>query len=343
MIIIQFDTKRKYYVYEWFFKETGKIFYVGKGCKYRYRSRKRANKKFAEIINSNECDSRIIKNNLNEEEAFEFEKIVIEQYRKAGQPLINIQDGGYKPPSAKGVIRSEQTRCKLSKSIKHYYDTHSEDKILRSNNMKAFLETKEGKEFQKKSIETRRTEKFRKKQSEICKAANNTKEYKLRQSEIAKKTWKSDEYRKLHSGSNNSRAQAVRQYDLERNFIAEYPTMTDAYKNTGVSVAKISLVAKKQRKTAGGFIWEYVDEKKIAQKKNSYVYDVEKDKNAKPIIQYTINGDFVREYRSIAEATTINSFKNRTNIIQNLKGKTKHAYGYVWRYKQDNIVPSLPK
>lgn len=330
---MNFNTERKYYVYEWYFKETGKIFYVGKGCKYRYRSRKRANKKFVEIINSYECDSRIIKNNLSEEEAFDFEKDVIEQYRKAGQPLINIQDGGHKPPNAKGVIRSEDTRRKLSESIKYYYDMHPEDKILRSNNMKAFFETKEGKEFQKKSIETRKTEEFRKKQSEICKIANNTKEYKLRQSESAKKIWQSDEYRKSHSGSNNGRSQAVRQYDLERNFIAEYPTMTDASQKTGVGVAKISLVAKKQRKTAGGFIWEYVNDRKIVQKKSSYVYDVEKDKSAKAIVQYTINGEFVNEYRSIAEAALCNGFKNRTNIIQNLKGKTKHAYGYVWKYK----------
>lgn len=145
--------------------------------------------------------------------------------------------------------------------------------------------------------------------------------------------WQSESYKNAHSGANNNRAQAVRQYDLEHNFIAEYETMTEAQKNTGVSVAKISLVAKNQRKTAGGFIWEYVNEKKFVHKKYSCSYDIEKDKCAKPIIQYTLDGVFLREYRSIAEAAAINGFKNRTNISANLSGRTKRAYGYVWEYK----------
>lgn len=330
---MKFNDERKYYVYEWYYKDSGKIFYVGKGCKYRYRSRKRDNKQLVEIINSNDCDSRIIINHLNEEEAFDMEKELIEQYRKDGQPLINIQNGGHMPPNAKGIKRSEETRLKMSKNMKYYYETHPEQRKLQSENMKLFFQTEAGKEFQSKSIESRKTEKFREKQSEICKKVNNTNEYKKRQSEVAKRTWQSDKYLKSHSGANNCRAQGVRQYDLEHDFIAEYPTMTEASKNTGISVAKISLVAKKQRKTAGGFIWEYVNDKKIVQKKSSYVYDVNNDKNAKPILQYTIDGVFIKEYRSISEATDINGFNNRTNITQNLKGKTKHAYGYVWKYK----------
>ena len=73
----------------------------------------------------------------------------------------------------------------------------------------------------------------------------------------------------------------------------------------------------------------------------NYKNDVKKDKNAIPIIQYKKDGTFVSEYLSIADATRKNNYKNRTNIISNLKGKTKSAYGYVWKYKQDNTVPSL--
>ena len=31
---------------------------------------------------------------------------------------------------------------------------------------------------------------------------------------------------------------------------------------------------------------------------------------------------------------------NLYNIICNLKGRTKSAYGYVWKYKHGNTVPS---
>lgn len=119
--------------------------------------------------------------------------------------------------------------------------------------------------------------------------------------------------------------------------------MTEASNKTGVSVSKISLVAKGKRKSSGGYIWEYVNEKLFNQKKSSRVYIPEQDANAIPILQYDKNGNFIKEYISTAQAVKENGFANRTNITQNLRGKTKSAYGYVWKYKQDNIVPSLRK
>lgn len=77
--------------------------------------------------------------------------------------------------------------------------------------------------------------------------------------------------------------------------------------------------------------------------KNSFIYDVDKDKTARAIIQYDLKGNVVREYKSVAEAARENGFHCRTNITQNLRGKSKSAYGYVWKYKHDNIVPSLKR
>ena len=237
------------------------------------------------------------------------------------------------PPSHKGKKRSNETKFKQSESLKDYYKKHPERAEKQSKHMKEFFKTEEGKAFQRKSIETKKSEDFRKQQSIKCKKANRTPEYVARQSKIAKETWKSKEYIEAHSGANNCRAQAVRQYDLNRNLIAEYPTMTEAYKTTGVDFRKISLVAKGKRKTAGGYIWEYVNEKKFKPFKSSFVYDVNKDKSAIPIIQYDLEGKQIAEYNSTAEAARANGFPNRNNITHNLKGKTKHAYGYIWKYK----------
>ena len=340
VIIMQFNEERKFYVYVWYYKKDGKIFYVGKGTKYRYRSKKRDNPKLVEIINSCECDSKILIDGLTEKEAFEYEIIIIEILREEKHPLINILDGGYLPPNHKGKIRSEETKRKMSKSMKKHYESHPELSKAQSDKMREFLKTEKGKQFQQKSIKSRDNDDFRKTLSIICKKANNTDEYIARQSEIVKKMWKSDDYLKAHSGANNHRAQAVRQYNANHELIAEYVTMTEASKVTGVSVSKISAVARKKRKTAGGYIWEYSNEKKLNHSKTSYVYDVNKDKSALSVIQYDKNGNYITEYKSIAEATRANNFPNRTNIIQNLKGKTKSAYGYVWKYKQDNTVPS---
>lgn len=338
-----FDKEKKYYVYAWFYKQSGKIFYIGKGTKYRYRSKKRDNKKLVEIINSNECDSIILKGNLDEKEAFECEKEMITKYRELGHPLINIQDGGHLPPNHSGVHRTYETKEKMSTSMKRHYDNHPELRKEASDKMKEFLKTEKGKEFQRKSIESRNNDEFRKQQSIKCRKANNTEEYKKKQSEMTKKLWLSEKYVFAHSGANNPNAQAVKQYDLEHNFIAEYPTMAEASKITGVDQSKISLVAKGIRKTSGGFVWEYVNDKKITYKRTKNTYDVKKDKNAVPILQYDLAGNLIAEYNSISEATKKNNFQNRTNISTNLAGRSKSAYGYVWKYKQDNTEPSLQK
>lgn len=56
-------------------------------------------------------------------------------------------------------------------------------------------------------------------------------------------------------------------------------------------------------------------------------------KTSKPIRQYTLDGDFVREYPSIAEATR-NGFAGG-NVLHAIQGKYSHAYGYLWRYANE--------
>ena len=58
-------------------------------------------------------------------------------------------------------------------------------------------------------------------------------------------------------------------------------------------------------------------------------------KNSKPVIQLTIDGNFIRRFDSIASAATaVNG--NVQNICSVLKGKTKSYRGYRWQYADDN-------
>ena len=50
---------------------------------------------------------------------------------------------------------------------------------------------------------------------------------------------------------------AVLQYDKSGNFIAEYKSAREAWKQTGISDTTIGLVCKGKGKTAGGFVWKY--------------------------------------------------------------------------------------
>lgn len=54
-------------------------------------------------------------------------------------------------------------------------------------------------------------------------------------------------------------------------------------------------------------------------------------KISKPIKQYTLNGEFMREWPSISEIRRKLGF-NDACIIGVCKGKFKQSYGYVWKY-----------
>ena len=52
----------------------------------------------------------------------------------------------------------------------------------------------------------------------------------------------------------------------------------------------------------------------------------------KPILQYSIEGIFIKEYSSIKEAA-ISLEIHSTGIIYSAKGKRKTSGGYIWKYK----------
>lgn len=325
------DPERRYYVYVWYTLDTNEIFYVGKGTGNRYKTRKRENSFFMNILNSHECDSKVIIDNLTEQEAYETEIFYIKYYRKYSRILTNVSDGGDAPPKLYGKRPKEWVE-NMKKAQRRFYEEHPEYKVRASERMKVFFKTPEGKAFQRKSIESRNNEEFRKNQSVKCKAANRTQEYRERHSKLMKEIYSSEELRDKERGSKNPRAQGIKQFNLDGIFIKEYETITQASKETGVGIARISDVARGNRKTAGGYIWKFSNDKHIHHKKKA-IYNIENDKCLKLILQYTKNGEFVAEYKGIAEATRINEFKNRTNIISNLKGRTKSAYGFIWKYK----------
>lgn len=53
---------------------------------------------------------------------------------------------------------------------------------------------------------------------------------------------------------------------------------------------------------------------------------------SKPILQYDLEGKFIKEWPSAKEVERQLGFAS-TNIAKCLKGKYKQAYGYIWKYK----------
>ncbi|MFP3728829.1 hypothetical protein U8V72_26945 [Priestia filamentosa] len=94
------DKERKYYVYEWFIKEDGRVFYIGKGKGTRYKGKK--NPLFLDICEAFECDYRFVKENLTEYEALVLEEELFKQREDERHVLANIQT-----PNATGALTIE--------------------------------------------------------------------------------------------------------------------------------------------------------------------------------------------------------------------------------------------
>ena len=59
--------------------------------------------------------------------------------------------------------------------------------------------------------------------------------------------------------------------------------------------------------------------------------DNSRKSNNKPILQYDLDGNFVREWECAYDVGKV-AVKN---INHCLKGRTKSAYGYIWKYKEE--------
>lgn len=112
-----------YYVYRWLRPDTGAVFYVGKGRGDRDLQRKKHNKIVTRIVAKLERlglqhTVERIRGGLTEAEAFDLERAEIAKFGRVNNgtgTLANMTDGG---EGASGVIRSAETRAKLSASLK---------------------------------------------------------------------------------------------------------------------------------------------------------------------------------------------------------------------------------
>lgn len=167
---------KKYYVYTWIRLDKNTPFYVGKGSGNRFKSLKNRNNWFMNIVNKLGMDNieiKILKDNLEEKEAFELEKEYIAKYNKEYN-LVNVTSGGegssdwYKylsdedkekhkeiSKSFLGRKHSEETKFKISESAKGRTWSNEYKKIFSEKSMgrKGYWK---GKNIPKEAIEKRK-------------------------------------------------------------------------------------------------------------------------------------------------------------------------------------------
>lgn len=132
---------KKYYVYEWFNVVTGEVFYVGKGIRNRYCQLSGRNQHFRDYFNTHECESRIVYENLTEQEAYEKEKELIKYYRETSNfRLTNVTDGGEGNPFKSGELNPKFGKGEEIKGEKNpFYGQKHTKRIKKILSQKATL------------------------------------------------------------------------------------------------------------------------------------------------------------------------------------------------------------
>lgn len=119
----------------------------------------------------------------------------------------------------------------------------------------------------------------------------------------------------------------VFQYDLNGNFIKEWNSYLEAAHELNIPHQHIRRVLVGERIMTNSFIFRYDFQEKITE------YNKETKSFWKPVEQYTLDGAFVKEWKSITEAQQALGIKH--GIGKCCSGIGKTAGGFQWKYKED--------
>lgn len=118
----------------------------------------------------------------------------------------------------------------------------------------------------------------------------------------------------------------VVQLDLGGNFIASYGAIKDAIDKTGVK--HIAYALQKGRNYSGGYYWVY---KKDYDSGNYTLSEFRSKKFLIPINQYDLNGNFIKRFDTIIEASKVMNCNNN-DIYRVAIDERKHCKGYIWKF-----------
>lgn len=254
-----------YYIYIWKIKETGEIFYVGKGSGNRYKSMKDRNEYFKNIIKKHECEVEIIHKNLEENEAYDLEKKIGLELKEKG-----LAKACYVLGKTEKFI-SNETKKKISKKVKSNPNRYWQGKSFSDEHKEKLrlskLGTKQSEETKKKRSQSLIghfvSDETRKKISDSRLGEKNP-IYGRKQSieTIEKRSKKltghkvTEETKNKISKANGKKVKQLDKHTLE--IINIFDSASEAGRVLNINSSKISSVCTGKRKTTGGFKFEYI-------------------------------------------------------------------------------------
>lgn len=131
----------------------------------------------------------------------------------------------------------------------------------------------------------------------------------------------------------------VYQYGLDGYFIAEYPSMMEAERQTGIDNSAICACCKGIHSYTKDWVWSYEKHDRIQPiDKEKLKYERVIQKQEKSVYQYSLNGDFVNSYNSLSHASKSTGIDLRliSECCLNKNGR-KMTGGYMWTYCYNGI------
>ena len=257
----------------------------------------------------------IIAGKITKDEAFNFEKILINKLQ-SNNPLFgyNLSDGGESGVKGFHYIMSDEHKQKISKS--HIGIRPSE-------------ETKQ--KIREKVLGKTASEETKEKMRIVNTGRKHTQDSKDKIS-----NWHKG--RKKWYPANKSKGKPVCQYNLKGEFVAEFPSAKEAQRRTGFSQSCISKCCNGDMLFFKNYIWRY--ECNVSGMSNIIIDNdtfikIKKLMKNKQIQQFTLNGELINIFNSCREASRITGF-SFSNISNCCTSRYKQANGYVWRYMVDN-------
>lgn len=238
-------------------------------------------------------EHEVIAQNLTQREAWDMEVELIARYKsnckryKNPSYGYNMTDGG---EGSYGFKHTEETKKKLSE--------------IRSN------PSDETRRRMSESAKERCTDEWRESTSQL-------------QSGIKRPQWSNpcpeDVKRKI--GQKNSKS--VYQKTLNGEIIKKFNSQSEAERVTGIHQASIWRCCNKKVKSAGGFLWDYVDS-----------YNEPHENRMQRVIQIDFDEHYIREWNCATDAEDALGIV-RGKVTMCCQGKRKSTGGFKWMYKED--------
>ena len=122
----------------------------------------------------------------------------------------------------------------------------------------------------------------------------------------------------------------VNQFSLDGVLIATYSSVSEASQKTNISRTAIENVINGWNVSCGNYQWSY----ETSVKPIKSVLERSSDANSKPISQFTKEGDWIADYKNQNEAYHALKRKKSGAISNCLKGRSKTAFGFQWKYQK---------